>query len=369
MFDLRFRYPIGIDIGDQYIYAAQLKPDQEGIAVRGLWRREFDGFSDGFPDDEDALVSVLKGIVKSKHFQGKSAVIHLPNQVIISMPIRFQRAENESVEEGIFKETEKHLSFPIGEAILDYPSIAEKASGNQTEYSATVVAARKDHIQQYIAILKRAGLVVEAVDYGVSSLVRLHDLTEKACVNTNILCYIGYKQSLLTVVVEDHILAQRPFTWGFKTLLDKVLANLELPADKATFLLNKYGLGYEDLRRGSQSADGGTDDAILNLHRALFQIITPYIDELIYEFHTITSYVRSESQHSEFERIFMYGCANMMHFLDTYLEKRVSIPVSILNPLSELKMAVSYDAPFSDVTEGAPFGLALGLATRKVSWL
>lgn len=367
MLDLRFRYPIGIDIGDQYVYAAQLRPDRDGLAVRGLWRREFDAFSDGIPDEDDALGSVLKGIPKSKRFQGRSAVIHLPGQMIISMPIHFQIGENESVEEGILRESEKHLSFPIEEAILDYPSITKQTSGNRTEYSATVVAARRDHIQRYISILKQAGLVVEAVDFGVSSLVRLHDLTQKTCVNTNILCYIGYKRSLLTVVIEDHILAQRPFTWGFKTLLDKILVNLELPADKATFLMNKYGLGYEDLRRGPRSEDRGTDDAILNLHRALFQIITPYIDELIYEFHTITSYVRSEPQHSEFEGVTMYGCANMMHFLDTYLEKRIDIPVSILNPISELKM--THDTAFSDVTEGAPFGLALGLAMRKVSWL
>ena len=369
MLDLRSRYPIGIDIGDQYVYAAQLKQDRENVAIRALWRREFDSFSDGLPDEDDVLVSVLKGIPKSKRFQGRSAVIHLPSQVIISMPIQFQKRQNESVEEGIFKESEKHLSFPIEEAILDYPSITEKTTGNRTEYSATVVAARRDHIQRYVSILKKAGLVVEAVDFGVSSLVRLHDLTHKACVNTNILCYIGYKQSLLTVVTQDHILAQRPFTWGFQTLLDKILANLELPADKATFLMNKYGLGYEGLRRGSNPKSRGKDDAILNLHRALFQIITPYIDELIYEFHTITSYVRSEAQHSGFEGIFMYGCANMMHFLDTYLEKRINIPVSILNPISELKMAVTYNTAFSDVTEGAPFGLALGLAMRKVPWL
>jgi Tfp pilus assembly PilM family ATPase len=171
--DLRARYPIGIDIGDQYIYAAQLKPDKDGMAVRGLWRREFDAFTDGLPDDEDALVTALKGITKSRRFQGRSAVIHLPSQIIISMPIQFEKREDESVEEGIFKETAKHLSFPIEDAILDYPSISESSSDDQSEYSATVVVAQKDYIHRYVSILKKAGLSVEAVDFGVCEPIPL----------------------------------------------------------------------------------------------------------------------------------------------------------------------------------------------------
>jgi len=367
MINLRSHYPIGIDIGDQYIHAVQLRANGDDIAIRGLWRREFEAFSDGLPDEDEALVSVLKGIPRSKRFQGRSAVIHLPNQVVHDVTIQFEKSKEESVEEGIFRETGRHLTFPIEEAILDYPSISERTSGGKTEYTATVVAARRDYVQRYGSMVHRAGLTLDAVDSGVSSLIRLHDLHTDACQDTKILCFVGYRQSLLVVVIRDYILAQRPFTWGFQTLLDKIRANLELPADKAMFLMNKYGLGYEDLRGGAAPEEAGSDEVLLNLHRVLYQIITPYIDELIYEFHTITSYVRSEERHSEFGGIAMYGCANMMHFLDSYLEKRIDIPVEVFNPVSGMEKAEDV-APLG-LTEGAPFGLAVGLATRKVSWL
>jgi len=369
MRDLRSFHPIGIDIGDRYVYAAQLKPDSGGYAVRGLWRKEYDQFTQGLPNEDEGLVSVLKGIRRSRRFQGRSAAIHIPDEALVSTPVSFQLKPDESVEEGLFREIEDHVPFPIEDAILDYPSISERKTGDQTSYSAIVVAARRESIHRYITILKKAGLTVEAIDSGISSLIRLHDLANDACVNTNILCHIGYKQSLLTIVIEDYVLAQRPFTWGFQTLLDKINANLELPADKATFLMNKYGLGYEDVKGAEERPDKDTDGAILDLHRALYQIVTPYVDELIYEFHTITSYVRAEPRHSSFEGIYMYGCANMMHFLDSYLEKRINIPVGILNPLSKMKTTASHTPAPTDITEGAPYGLALGLATRKVSWL
>jgi len=369
MINLRSHYPIGIDIGDQYIHAAQLMTENDRMAVRGLWRREFDRFSDGLPDEDDALVSVLRDLSLSKQFRGRSVAIHLPNPVVLGMTIHFTKTENESIEEGIIRETEKHLTFPIEDAVLDYPSISEQVSGNQTDCTAAVVAVRRSHLDRYAAIVKQAGLTLEAVDFGVSSLIRLHDLHSDTCQNTKILCFIGYTQSLLVVVIEDYILAQRPFTWGFKVLLDKIRANLEVPEDKAAFMMKKYGLGYEDLKADPKPEATGPGEVVLSLHRALYQVITPYIDELMYEFHTITSYVRSEVRHLDFEAIYMYGCANMMHRLDDYLGERIGIPAEIVDPISEMAIAMGADTASSDITESAPFGLAAGLATRKVSWL
>jgi len=364
----RSHYPIGIDIEDQHIYALQLKQAKKGLTIRGLWHREFDGHAESLPDEDEAFVALLKEIRKSKRFQGKSVAVHLPSQNIISFPIRFQIDRTESFEENILRESEKQLSFPIDEAIIDYPSIDSVATGDRIDYKATIVAARRDSLLKYLSALARAGLTVETIDFGVASLIRLHNHYHEKTQNTAILCNIGFEESLLTVVSKNSILAQRYFTWGFRILLDKILANLELTADKAEFLLNSYGLAYDNLKNGADPNDPSLDQTLINLHRALYKIITPYIDELIYEFHAIMSYVRSEEQISSFDGIHMYGYANVLHHLDSYLAKRLeSIPVNLINPLTETTM--SDDRSLSNLSEDAPFALALGLAMRKVTWL
>ncbi len=366
MLRLKPHNPIGIDIEDQNIYALQLKQTKKGLSVRGLWYREFDAHAKSLPEKDEAFVALLKEIPKSKRFQGKSVAVHLPSQYIISFPIDFQIDKTESFEENILRESGKHLPFPIEEAIIDWPSIDSVTTGNRIDYKATIVAARRDHILKYLTAFARAGLIVETIDFGVASLIRLHNHFHETTQNTVILCNIGFKQSLLTVVSKNNILAQRYFTWGFRILLDKILANLELSVDKAEILLDRYGLAY-DLRNGADRNDLSSDESMVNLHRALYQIITPYIDELIHEYHAITSYVRSEDRSARFDGIYMYGYANLMHYLDSYLEKRLNIPVNLINPLTEITL--SNNRILSKLSEGAPFALALGLAMRKVTWL
>ena len=103
------------------------------------------------------------------------------------------------------------------------------------------------------------------------------------------------------------------------------------------------------------------------MHRALFQIIMPDIEALIDEFHKITIYLRSEEKNSRFEKIYLYGMANLINGLDRYFEKHFNISVELVNPITGF--ALEDENFLSDKTDGAPFGLAIGLALRSVPWL
>lgn len=369
MFNLKFKYPIGIDIASQDIYAVQLKEIRQGFAIRGLLHRELDEEVTGIPDASDTLVSLLKEISKNRQFLGKRVVVHFPSQDIFSFPIRFQVGNTETIEEAILRESTERLPFPIEEAIIDYPSIVSLPSSEANEYKATIVAVHRDHMKQYLLMLKQAGLIVEAVDFGVSSLIRLHNHLYDAIRNPIILCNIGQTQSLLSVVTKDSILAQHNVAWGIQILLRRILTNLELSneKDKAKVLLMKYGLVHEDRESCNNGPDVTEDITTDNIRRAIYQIIASYMEELTYELHKIIGYVRSEEQNVVFEGIYMYGQAPFIHYLDHYLERRLNSPTTLINPMT--KVALSDNSILPDISEGAPFALALGLAMRKVPWL
>ena len=101
--------------------------------------------------------------------------------------------------------------------------------------------------------------------------------------------------------------------------------------------------------------------------RAIYQIITPQIEEWIFDFYKIIAYLRSEDHDINFAGIYMYGCAPLIPRLDHYLEKRLNIPTKLVNPLATL--ALSGGSVLPDISEGGPFSMALGLGMRKVSWL
>jgi Tfp pilus assembly PilM family ATPase len=104
-----------------------------------------------------------------------------------------------------------------------------------------------------------------------------------------------------------------------------------------------------------------------NMYRAIYQIITPYIEELIDELHKMLAYLRSEERNAVFEGIFMYGRGTFINSLDAYIERRLNIPTKLINPMTNI--ALHDDSILPDISEGAPFALAMGLAMRRVAWL
>jgi type IV pilus assembly protein PilM len=360
MLSLNNKYPIGIDIGKNNIYAAQLKENRRGLVVRGLVHQEYESETGGILEARNVLIPLLRDIVKDKRLKGKRVVVHFPSEYILSFPISFQLGKDETVEAAIMRNSRQYLTFPVEEAIIDYPSLTFVSGDEANEYRASVVAARKDQMTDYLSMLKTAGLTVEVVDFGVSSLLRLHSYPQQTIENSII---------LLSVVTKDSILVQRSIALGIRKALKNLQANLELSpdSDKAKVLLKKYGLFYEDCLECQVDDDKTDPDEMRDMYRAIYQIINPQIEELVHEFHKVIGYARSGKQDGVVEGIYIYGPGTFIRHLDHYLEKRLNIPASLINPLN--KVGLPKDGNLSDLSEGGPFALALGLAMRKVKWL
>ena len=255
MLDFSSIFPVGIDIGNRNIYAAQLQETKQGLVVRGLVHQEYQNEADGILAARDVLVPVLKEIINDKRLKGRRVVVNFPAQYLLSFPLNFQVGKEETVETAILRHSRQYITFPLEEAIIDYPSLAP--AGDDNKFRASVIAARREHMRDYLSILKKAGLTVEVVDFVVSSLFRLHHHLSGASENPVVLCHIGQTQTLITVIKNDGILGERFVPWGIRFLLRKIQENMELKNDryKAKILLKNYGLSYENrANRGNGEA-------------------------------------------------------------------------------------------------------------------
>jgi type IV pilus assembly protein PilM len=371
MLNSKYRYPIAIDIGNEQLCAVQLKETRKGLAVRGLFHQEFAFAGEAESSEETAavLLSVLKEISKSNQFHGKRVAAHLPSWDMVSFPIRFQVGREETMEGAILRESKAYLPFPLENAVIDYPSIMEISSGAGNQYKATVTATRMDHLQNKLLTLKQAGLNLDVVDFAVSSLFRLHQYLLGAPENPVILCHIDQTQTLITVMKEDGILGERLIPWGINFLLKRIQENMELKNDrhKSRILLKHYGLNNDNpANRGSGEGPAETDP-IDTTNQIIYQIITPYIEELIDEFHKMIGYARSEETNIVFEGLYLYGQGILIRNLDGYIEKRLGIQTKTVDPMEVLEL--SGESIPSDFSEDTSFALAMGLAMRKVTWL
>ena len=162
-------------------------------------------------------------------------------------------------------------------------------------------------------------------------------------------------------------LAHHQVPWGIDNLLAKVIANFQPIEErsKARVLLRQHGLLYERRAEGAEAAEAEQGEDATGLRRMLYQVITPQVEELIYELHKIIGYVRAEMPAAGFEAIYLYGQAPCINYLDHYVHSRLNMRTELVNPLTTMTQSGQLNtAHFGD---GAPFALALGLAMKGVA--
>jgi type IV pilus assembly protein PilM len=361
--------PIGIDITDQALYAAQFQNTRQGKVVGHLWRQRLeDGALGGEPDED--LIPVLKRVAKARKLKGKQVNLHLPERHMNCFLVSFDLGADENIEEAIARECRRSLSFPLEEAVVDYASLME-SSKKKRRFKAALVAVRREIVDAYLNLSRKAGLSVGVIDLQLSSLLRLHQYLFKLTNNPVVLCNVDDTTTLLSVVTKQRILAQRQVHWGIQPIKKRLIANLELSDDEqAADMLANYGLMHEKLTSATGKPPvnpGEEEDSDLVVYRTLFRLLSPYVEELIHELYQITGYVRSEMEAAQFEEIVLYGWASGFNYLDQYIQKRLNIPTKAVNPMTKLSWRVD-SADLEDVA-GSPFGPVLGLALRKAAWL
>jgi type IV pilus assembly protein PilM len=369
MLNLKEINPIGIDVTDQALYAAQFQNTRQGKVVRHLaGYRLAAGAAGGEPNDD--LIPALKTVAKARRFQGKVVNLLLPEQHVNCFLVSFDLGSDENLEDAIAKECRRSLSFPLEEAVVDYASLLESQK-KKRRYKVAIVAVRRDIVSAYINLARKAGLSVGVIDLHLSAMLRLHQFLFPLTDTPVLLCNVDDTTTLLSVVTKQRILAQRQASWGIRPILKRLTANLELDEDEgqAAAMLARYGLMHEKLSSatGRPPAIKGRRKSEMAIYRTLFRLLIPYVEELIHELYQITGYVRSEMDAARFDEIVLYGWASDFNYLDQYIEKRLNIPTKAINPMTKLSWGL--DSPDLDDIAGAPFAPALGLALRKVSWL
>jgi len=363
------RYPIGIDIGHHNIYAAQFKAKRGGLVIKDLFHQAVGEESAEASDRNGDIVTSLTRIRKNRRFRGRGAIVSLPTQDTLNFPVRIAIDSDRDLEEAIVEEASNHLPYPLSEAILDYPSLVRASSGKEDEYRATVVSVHRDTLERYESLFRQAGLVLEAVDFNVSSLFRLYRRCHPKPSGALAMALIGQTRTMLSVITTEDILGHRNFDWGVQALADKLIVNLKhlKGIENTRFLLDKYGLSHHRSDGGDEEKQPSTDPDRTDTARAVSQVIKPLMEELVYEFHKMFSYVRSEAPKTFIDKICLYGAAADICGLERYLSRRLGMPAMLTNPLSD--GALKLNGGSGTVADGSLYALALGLAARRIPWL
>ena len=338
---------IGLDLGSSYIKTVKLKES------KGTY--ELDMFDihplppelivDGSIIDSLRLVDSIKEMLKKSGLRTKDTVISISgHSSVIIKRISLPEMSEEELSESIKFEAEQYVPFDIEDVNLDFQIIGPKEEPGQMD--VILVAVKKDIINEYISVVKEAGLNPIIVDIDSFALENMFGINYEIEPEKNVaLLNIGASTINMSILKGGISVFTRDSSLG---------SNLHTEA-----LQREFNITYENaerLKRGEAVENVSPEEASPAIESASEEIIS----EIIRSF----DYYRSTTLHEDISEVILSGGCALMKNFSLMVAEKTGIETRVSEPLRNIKIPKRFDKTY--IEEIAPMmAVAVGLALRK----
>ncbi len=338
---------VGLDIGSSYIKVVQLNETRSGyeLGLFDLLPISPELIVEGSIIDAIRVTESLRELVRKAKIKAKDAVIAISgHSSVIIKRISLPEMSEEELAESIKFEAEQYVPFDIEDVNLDFQILGPKEEPGQMD--VILVAVKKEVINDYVSVVREAGLNTAIVDVDAFALENMYGINYEIESGRNVaLVNIGASTINMNILKGGVSVFTRDSSVG---------SNIHTDA-----LQKEFSISYEEaerLKRGEPVERVRPEDAyslIMNASGDIFSEVARSMD-----------YFRSSTLQTEVKEVILSGgCALIKGFPDE-LSGKIGIPVKVAEPFRNITIPKRFDAAY--IEETAPVAaIAVGLATRR----
>lgn len=334
--------PVGLDIGSGYLKAVQLRD------IRGGYELELFDFLplppelivDGAVIDSIRLIDSLKEFIRKAKIKTKDVVIGIAgHSSVIVKRVAMPDMTEEELSESIKFEAEQYIPFDIEDVNIDFQILGPKEEAGQMD--VMLVAVKKDIINDYLSVIKEAGLNCIIVDVNSFALENIYEINYEIETGKNVaLVNIGASTINLNILREGISIFTRDSAIGSNLHTEVLQREFNLTFEVA-----------ERLKRGEAVENVSIEDA--------YSVMQLASEEIVAEINRSFEYFHEDVH----EIILSGGCALIKDF-PKYVADKTNIETKVLEPFKNIKIPKKFDVTY--IEEMAPIaGVAAGLALRR----
>ena len=337
---------VGVDIGASSIKVVQLKESRKALQVIrwGSAPLPTQTIIDGHIMNAGAVTEALAKIFKDNKIQKNDVAIGVYGQSVIVRKITVPMMTPAELDEQIQWEAEQHIPFDIKLMSVDYEVLRRRPEAGQMDL--LLVAAKKDEINDYAAILREAKLRPLVVDINAFTVQNVfeHQYGLPAD-STIVLLNVGAAVSSLNIVSKGVSAFTREITSAGNAITEEIRKALSCDYEQA----EAYKMG------------GGPTQIV---PQEVTAIINQACQGLASEIQRSLDFYLATSGEREIARIYISGGSAYLAPLVQAVEKRARAPVQLFDPTVNLAVdKASVDETRFRAT-AAQMVVALGLSLR-----
>jgi type IV pilus assembly protein PilM len=343
---------IGLDIGSNTIKVIQLRETKRGYALQnfGMATLPPEAIIDGAMMNSTVIVSTIRQLIQTQRIRTKETGIAISGHSVIIKKITLPAMSPEELEESIQWEAEQYIPFDINDVNIDVQVLTPQAS-DQGQMDVLLVAAKKDMINDYLAVVQEAGLTPLVVDVAAfcieNSFEVNYDLPQS---ETVVLVNIGASVININVLNNGITAFTRDISMGGNQFTEEIQKQLSVSYDEA-----------EALKLGGSSATEADSVVPQEVERVIYSVS----ETLAGEIQRSLDFYAATAADSHISRIYLSGGTCKLPSLYKVIENKVGVPVEVMNPFRNIEFDPKrFDPEFiREVGPSAAVAVGLGIRT------
>jgi len=233
---------VGIDIGASSIKLCQLKSTKDEISLEhfGLVPLPNETIVDGALMNAPRVVEAIQELIASHKVRTKQVALSVSGHSVIIKKIPLPQMTPEELRESIQWEAEQYIPFDIQDVFLDVQIVNPEAA-QQGQMEVVLVAAKKDMINEYMAVLHEAGLDPVICDVDAFAMETMFEKNyDNPPESTIALINLGATKTTLNIISKGVSCFTRDLNIGGNAFTEEIQRQASVGFDEAEDLKLSY---------------------------------------------------------------------------------------------------------------------------------
>ncbi|AKU90318.1 type IV pilus assembly protein PilM [Vulgatibacter incomptus] len=344
---------LGLDIGSSSVKMILLKESKRGYALRafGVAPLPPETIVDGALMNASAVVQAIQDLLGAQKIKQREVSLGVSGHSVIIKKITMPQMTKEELDESIQWEAEQYIPFDIKDVNIDTQILQSGDSTNGGQMEVILVAAKKDMVNDYSAVVAEAGLTPVVVDVDAFAVQNAYEAAYGVSYeDTVVLINAGASVVNVNIVARGVTAFTRDITLGGSLFTEEIQKQLNVSYEEA-----------EALKIGGRIGD----DAEAVVPQEVERVLTSVAEQVAGEIQRSLDFYSATAADGQISRVYLSGGTARIPALTKTLEYRMGVPVRILNPFQNLEIDERQFDP-AYLNEVAPMAaVALGLGLRR----
>jgi type IV pilus assembly protein PilM len=342
---------VGLDIGSSSIKVVELRELGKGkgfhlvnAAVEPL---SPEAIVDGAIMDSGLVTDAIQRSFSSRNIKGSDCAIALSGHSVIIKRISLPMMSEEELAESIQWEAEQYIPFDVEDVNIAYQILKGTNLAGDGNMDVLLVAAKKDKINDYTAVVSQAGRNAALVDVDVFALQNAYEMNyDVDPAATCALANLGASVTNVSVLKGSNSIFWRDISIGGNQFNDAIRKELNLSFEQS-----------EKLKRGEE-VEGVPRENVAPILASVNDYIGAEIQKTL-------DFFKNTTPGESIDQLVVSGGSSKVPGLLEALSERFGIPVEWMDPFK--RVTVGKDVPPEAMEElSSCAAVAVGLASRKV---